>query len=87
MSDELISKGFSDECGCPEEMWNISGVDALIHLEPDGTGEIFLDTGGWQDERKVDCNGMCDLRQKAAAWVRSLPHEDDCIPPTEEPQT
>ena len=84
MAAELIAKGVSDECGCPEETWNINGVDALIHLEPDGRGEIFLDAGDWQDEKIVDCCGIDNLLQQACAWVRSLPCEGDATPPTEE---
>ena len=84
MAAELIAKGVSDECGCPEETWNINGIDVLIHLEPDGRGEIFLDAGGWQNEKIVDCCGIDHLLQQASAWVRSLPCEDDATPPAEE---
>ena len=83
MAAELIAKGVSDECGCPEETWNINGIDVLIHLEPDGRGEICLDAGDWQDDKMVSCCGIDDLRQQTFIWVCGLPCENDVTPPAE----
>ena len=78
MAAELLSKGYSPECGCPEELWWIRNIEVNIHLEPDGTGHIMLEAGDWQDDREgVQCNGMDDLRRQAFEWVESIPHEDD----------
>lgn len=71
---DLLHQGTSDECGCPEEEWVIGMLHTTIHLEPDGSGHIFLDGGDWgEDEKLVDCDGIEDLRVKAAEWVDSLP--------------
>lgn len=66
----------SDECGCPEEEWDMLGVHTIIHLEPDGTGHIFLDGGDWDDEKLIDCQNIPQLRLKALSWVNSLPKEE-----------
>ena len=73
MNAVLLQERTSDECGCPEEDWDIDGVCVTIHLEPDDSGHIFLDTGDWDDEKLIECNGIEDLRKKAMSWIGELP--------------
>lgn len=67
---QLIDTRTSDECGCPEEDWEIGMLSVTIHLEPDGSGHIFLDGGDWGEaEKLVQCEGIEDLRSIAQEWV------------------
>lgn len=70
----LKERRSSTECGCPEEEWEIGMFNVIIHLEPDGRGDIFIDCGDWEDDRRVECSGIDDLRKQAAEWVRSIPY-------------
>lgn len=70
---ELIDTRASDECGCPEEDWVIGMLFVTIHLEPDGSGHIFLDGGDWgTDEKIVPCDGIEELRTLAHEWVDAI---------------
>lgn len=71
----LIDARLSDGCGCPEEDWIIDFIDVTIHIEPDGSGEIFVDAGDWQAELTVACAGIEELRSKAIEYIQSLPKE------------
>ena len=62
----------SAECGCPEELWRIDGVQALIHFEEDGACEAFLFAGDWEAERTFDCKSMPALRAALFAWVAEI---------------
>ena len=70
---ELIQQRPSEDCGCPEEVWDMNGICVVIHLEEDGSGHIFLDAGDWDDEKLVECTGIIDLKNKAERWVAALP--------------
>lgn len=70
---ELLTRRQSGECGCPEEEWLIGMFNVIIHIEPDGRGDIFVDCGDWQSERTVECDGIESLRSKAANWIYSIP--------------
>lgn len=75
---ELLCQRSSDECGCPEEEWNIGMLHVTIHLEPLKGGHIFLDGGDWgEDEKLVDCDGIEDLRAKAVEWVQSIGYDNN----------
>lgn len=75
MEFDIIDSGYSEDCGCPEERLIVGMVEAFIHLEPDGTGEVFLDVGDWQDEITLQCDGIEDLRAKAKDYIQALPTE------------
>ena len=45
MKVENIDGYISSDCGCYEETCLIWPFDAILHLEPDGTGDAFLITG------------------------------------------
>ena len=51
---QLLACVPSEDCGCPEEIWRINGIDVLIHLEEDGTGEMFVFAGDYEIEEKFD---------------------------------
>lgn len=72
---ELLRVGKSDECGCPEEEWDINGVFTTIHLDGDGSAGIFVSGDSWEDEKLVTCNNMPDLRRLAQEWIYSLQAE------------
>lgn len=46
----LLAAVPSDECGCPEEIWRVDGLDVLIYFEADGKCEMFVFGGDWEDE-------------------------------------
>ena len=78
MEFETLRTGLSDEgCGCPEEELIIDGVNTIIHLEPDGSGHAFFDTGDWDAEELFDVTTMDSLRKKAYEWVAALPPNND----------
>jgi len=56
----------------PKEEWGIGMFNVVIHIEPNGEGDIFIDCGDWQDERRVKCSGIDDLRKQAAEWAYSI---------------
>lgn len=61
------------ECGCPEETYLIGGVDLVVHFEPNGDCDAFLDTGDdcadWTTHEGMSrFNG----RLAAFAWAGSL---------------
>lgn len=35
------------ECGCPEEQYLYAGLDLIIHFEPNGDVDGFIDGGDW----------------------------------------
>lgn len=62
---ELLAHVPSEECGCPEEIWQIDGVIVLIHFEDDGTSEMFVFYGDGEFEASFrDCENMNALRAK-----------------------
>ena len=72
MLAEKLAVRSSDECGCPEEDWDINGVFTTLHLEPNGGGHIFLYVGDWDDEKLVPCTTIEELRRRAIEWVSTL---------------
>jgi len=68
-----LEKRHSEECGCPEEHFEIYGfAEVIIHMEPDGSGEAFIDFGDWQEEKEFQCADIDDLRQKTVDYITSL---------------
>lgn len=57
----LLAREPSEECGCPEELWRIDGMIYLIHLEANGTGEIFC-FGDDEVEFQSPAQTLDDLR-------------------------
>ncbi len=70
---KLIAQRPSDECGCPEEEWEFGAFNVILHLEPFLGGDIFIDCGDWEDDKRVECNSIEELREKAAEWAFSFP--------------
>lgn len=69
---EFVDKRLSDECGCLEEDWVIGMLYTTIHVEPDGSGHIFIDCGDWDDEKLVDTKSIEELRLAAVDWAKTL---------------
>ncbi len=66
-----------EECGCPVEDWMVNGVTLSIHFEPDGSLEVFADTGDWDMTFPLKASNMSDGRREAFAWARALPFNPD----------
>lgn len=40
----------SEDCGCPEEHWIISGILVILHSEGDGSGHALLLGDEWEQD-------------------------------------
>ncbi|WP_371398883.1 hypothetical protein [Marinovum algicola] len=69
----------SEECGCPEELWRLDGIDLLFHFEEDGQSEAFIFAGDWELETTLQARSLDDLRAKSFQWFA------DVMDHTEEP--
>jgi hypothetical protein len=74
----------SEDCGCPVEDWVYRSVCLQLHFEPDGSLEVFADTGDWQEEVALKATTMESARAEAFAWVDRLPVEGSTPAPKEE---
>lgn len=72
---KLVAQVPSEECGCPEELWIIDGIEAVIHFEKDGRSEIHLMAGDWNEEKTFECRNMPELRAALFSWVAELGEE------------
>jgi hypothetical protein len=68
----LVARVPSEECGCPEEHWRIEGFDYIMHLETDGTGDMFLFAGDFELEKNVPAATLADLRGNLFTWHAEL---------------
>ena len=66
-----------EDCGCPVEEWVVCGVSMLIHFEPDGSMEVFADTGDWEHTFALAASELSAGRAEAFAWARGLPSGDE----------
>ena len=64
-----------EECGCPVEDWVVCGITLSIHFEPDGSMEVFADTGDWDRTFALAATEMSAGRREAFAWARALPFD------------
>jgi len=72
----IFVRSYPDEdCGCPVEEWHLLGVDLILHFEPDGSMEVFADTGDWDHNFPLKASTMEEARTEAFAWVAALPCE------------
>ncbi|MHA3913884.1 hypothetical protein [Halovulum sp. GXIMD14793] len=69
---KMLARVPSQECGCPEEIWQIDGMELLFHFEADGTSEAFLFAGDWEEETTLNARSLDDLRAKAFQWLADL---------------
>ena len=65
----------SSNCGCMEATGVISMFEVLVHVDPGGQGEAFVDAGDWQDVLFFDCRGIYDLLCQTGNYLRALPQE------------
>lgn len=72
VSIEHTTHGVSDECGCPEDHCEIYPFDAILHLEPDGTGHMFLDDGDVEYDEILPARSMEELREQACEFVNNI---------------
>ncbi len=73
-----LEAAYSDpDCGCPVEEWVYCGITLTIHFEPDGSLEVFADTGDWQQEVALQATSMDAGRIEAWGWVDTLPYLDE----------
>lgn len=76
---EMLARVPSEECGCPEELWRIDGIELLFHFEDDGDSDAFIFAGDWEVETTMKATTLDDLRAKAFQWfadVMDTPEED-----------
>ena len=43
-----------------------------MHLEPDGTGHMFLDDGEYQYEENFEASTILELREKTIEFINNL---------------
>jgi hypothetical protein len=69
---ELLEMRHGD-CGCPEEEWLFLGFNLIIHHEPTGETDGFLD-GGDCGEAEISVRAATALGGRAAifAWANAL---------------
>lgn len=73
MDIKILEQRLSDECGCPEEELQIGMCVFTAHLEPDGTADLFLDLGDYQEDRNVKCGGTVEgMRNEALKWAEEI---------------
>ena len=73
--------GPSEECGCPEEEWEVMGCPMIVHIEPEGSGHmVFLPNE--DNEIDIAFHGVStidELRWQALDyanhWLGERPHE------------
>lgn len=71
---ETVAERINEDCGCPEHDISMQHITATVHVEPDGTGEAFVDFGDWEEEWHFDSvKGIEDLKQKAWDRFTALP--------------
>ena len=75
-SVQLVACVPSEECGCPEEIWIIDGLEAVIHFEPDGSSEGFISAGDWEVHRTFRSRSMAELRAQLFAWIAEIQDPD-----------
>ncbi len=76
-----LERAYADEeCGCPVEEWVANGVCLTLHFEPDGTMEVYADTGDWDQIVPLKATTMEAARAEAFAWAYALPNEEDYRP-------
>ncbi|VCU58242.1 hypothetical protein EPIB1_1140 [Tritonibacter mobilis] len=68
----ILARVPSDECGCPEELWRIDGIDLLFHFEKGGKSEAFLFAGDWELETTLEARSLDDLRAKSFQWFADV---------------
>lgn len=73
MEVEIVKSYLSSDCGCPEQELVVGMAVVTIHLDPDGTGDAFIDMGEWQVELSYQCKTMGELKQKVVSYIESLP--------------
>lgn len=61
------------ECGCPEELYLFDGIDLVVHFEPNGDCDAFLDSGDdcadWTTRAGLS---RFEGRLAAFSWAASL---------------
>lgn len=63
------------ECGCPEETYIFDGIDLVVHYEPDGTADAFMDGGDWGEcETSVEGMSRFAARHAVISWAASMVH-------------
>ena len=69
---ENIDIGVSEECGCHEETCIIWPFSATLHLEPDGSGHMFLDDGESEYDEILPARNIEELRRQSINFVNNL---------------
>lgn len=62
----------SDECGCPEELWTVDGLQLLFHFEDDGPCDAFIFAGDWEMETTIEAETLDELRALSFLWLAQI---------------
>lgn len=68
----MLARVPSEECGCPEELWRMDGIELLFHFEEDGSSEAFIFAGDWEQETSIEARSLDDLRAKSFQWLADI---------------
>lgn len=61
------------DCGCPEEEWLFLGFNLILHHEPTGETDAFLDGGDYGEaETSFRPASLIAGRAAALAWAHAL---------------
>ena len=77
---EMLARVPSEECGCPEEIWNFEGLILIFHFEEDGNSEACIFAGDWETEKAFSSPTLDHLRADAFGWIAEVLNtpEPDC---------
>ena len=72
----IIREGKSEKCGCPEREAMICGFWCIIHYEPDGSIDVFMDCGEWDADLRLEgCRDLDDATERTRQYIMALPVE------------
>ena len=69
---QLLACVPSEECACPEELWVVSNVEVLIHMEENGDGHIIVYAGDEEIEKTVAARDINDLRAEMFSFLSDM---------------
>ena len=72
---ENIKGGINPECGCYEETCDIWPCEVTLHLEDDGTGDVFFDFGDYEIDENFPAKTMEELRMFQHVFLK---HDIKC---------
>lgn len=80
MNCDLVETRVGD-CGCPEEVYCMSGVELTVHYEPNGDADAHLDAGPDYYEYETTIEGLARDAARAAviSWAESIVYNGESV--------